>query len=927
MRAMAQVQAAKIGTNLICKVQVSKRQEKCEFERKLANAVLILDCSGSMGSWVQRSVNAWQQALKAVHFDEEDEVHIIQFESQVKMTQHKVKDLARLNLQNRGGTYMAGVVFELEKLLNNYRGEPLSIWVVSDGQISDQKLFTSSMMRTLARHLNSPGITVLGVRLCLGSNDPDVQAMSAVGLLSTRKFQLHDLEVTAELDHDLKRLTSALMAMGSQREERVSVGMYYAQLVRRPGEEAKKSLVLENKDWFMVKNANGKTEIKINQTPTNIELLPESENLSVLEQFASRNYSRLMQEKIAGLYDNSSYIAALEELFADLDKMTTAVNITMTSTSTDLSTSRRALEIKKKLAKQEKTIRLRISELRNLDNIDSLSGHVKSDLLRNLGSGRGDMRLIKRFARTDNGKDPTQMMQDSVQKCKRALSQLASEKDISTEICFFSRERSFESALIAIESFVDFGDSSEVTPDSLLTVFGLHGIAIQHKVDNYTDPMRIGLNQGLGDTIHKVYTNVCLNQSVLWYAKENGHEIQAPGFNDVITGVVPIKAWNHPAVWKLFCIDTQIGAMQTSAHMRNVLTPLPKDRQAFTTSLLLKMMSIWEKPTEIEAKIMADVLDSIQSIRQSELSKKIAAGLQGPEPLASMSTENGLASDLAPFAHVLSDPVLLGYLAEPTSWRLWRALVANTVYWTVRGEIANKDPEELLKKILGYSPANSQQVLPDDQEEPDDVVFHDDWDEETAKQNMVKMNSKLTKLYQNVFALAKRFKDAGMIISPSLFHSSLPKSSEFLSQMVGMDLDLFCFVETVKTFEAKSETERYQAGSTGFHSDENKARDYLRNVVAGIYRREYQDQLKQKQNRIKAAKLQNFLLNFRAMSFKEFVGRLQENVPNRASMGINELLEILADDVESVVDPVGKVELLLTGKYEKSTWNNGSVAR
>ena len=98
-------------------------------------------------------------------------------------------------------------------------------------------------------------------------------------------------------------------------------------------------------------------------------------------------------------------------------------------------------------------------------------------------------------------------------------------------------------------------------------------------------------------------------------------------------------------------------------------------------------------------------------------------------------------------------------------------------------------------------------------------------------------------------------------------------------------------------------------------------------MVAGIYRREYQDQLKQKQNRIKAAKLQNFLLNFRAMSFKEFVGRLQENVPNRASMGINELLEILADDVESVVDPVGKVELLLTGKYENSTWNNGSVAR
>ena len=71
--------------------------------------------------------------------------------------------------------------------------------------------------------------------------------------------------------------------------------MYYAQLMRRPGEEAKKSLVLENKDWFMIKNANAKTEIKINEKHANIELFPESEYLALLEKFASKNYSRLMQ--------------------------------------------------------------------------------------------------------------------------------------------------------------------------------------------------------------------------------------------------------------------------------------------------------------------------------------------------------------------------------------------------------------------------------------------------------------------------------------------------------------------------------------------------------------------------------------------------------------------------------------------------------
>ena len=43
-------------------------------------------------------------------------------------------------------------------------------------------------------------------------------------------------------------------------------------------------------------------------------------------------------------------------------------------------------------------------------------------------------------------------------------------------------------------------------------------------------------------------------------------------------------------------------------------------------------------------------------------------------------------------------------------------------------------------------------------------------------------------------------------------------------------------------------------------------------------------------------------------------------------MGITELLELMADDVKKMVDPVSKVELLLTGRYEESTWNNGSVA-
>ena len=79
-----------------------------------------------------------------------------------------------------------------------------------------------------------------------------------------------------------------------------------------------------------------------------------------------------------------------------------------------------------------------------------------------------------------------------------------------------------------------------------------------------------------------------------------------------------------------------------------------------------------------------------------------------------------------------------------------------------------------------------------------------------------------------------------------------------------MDFNLFCFMETVKTFEAKSETDRYAPESTGFHSNDKEARDYLKRVVRGFYKRKYQDELKLKESRVKAAKLQDFLLSFRS---------------------------------------------------------------
>jgi len=535
------------------------------------------------------------------------------------------------------------------------------------------------------------------------------------------------------------------------------------------------------------------------------------------------------------------------------------------------------------------------------------------------------MGLMRRYARTDQGKDPPQMMSDAIAKCKPALLELKAEKDQAVrEECFFSKESSLESALVAIETGCDITEESEITPDMLLTIFGLHGLAIKHKAGNYTDPMLIGLNQGLKDTIFEVYTNVVLNQSVLWYAKQNKTEIKAPGFDGLITAVVPIKSWNHPAVWKLYCQDTEIAAMQTSAHLRNVLTPLPKDRVAFTASLFLKMMGDWADPSEIQRKMMSDVLLTIQWKNQSDKSKEIADKLKGDDPLAELSTTNNLASELAPFAQILCDQTLLEFLGGPDSQKLWRALVANTVYWTVRRALGEEERGEVIKKLINYNKDNFTHPLPDDEQEPENLAIHDIWDGKKAGE-YIKKHKYLydNKLYTNMMRLSLAFKAAGNKTSPDIFKVGSVNNTV----AVGMDLDLFCQVEVVKSILTKNETERYGENSIGFHDTEQEARNYLAGIVRSHYRRQYDTELKLKEERVKEKKLAVFLDTFVPMSFVDFALHLQENIPNQGSKGRIEMLQKLEEEKDKVVDLSSKAELLLIGKLGEDTWNNGSVSR
>jgi len=196
---------------------------------------------------------------------------------------------------------------------------------------------------------------------------------------------------------------------------------------------------------------------------------------------------------------------------------------------------------------------------------------------------------------------------------------------------------------------------------------------------------------------------------------------------------------------------------------------------------------------------------------------------------------------------------LLINLIKPESRHLWKALLANTLYWSVRRSIGDADRSEIIRKLLSIDSENFTHPLPDDQEEPTSVSIHDMWDEQTAEEYMNKhKNLYVQKLFKNLLGLANAFKAVGCKTSPEIFNQDQGGMAEIGGHhILGMEFNLFCLVEVVKSIETLSKVDRYGEGSIGFPESAEEATAYLKALVRELYRQQYDTELKLKLERVK----------------------------------------------------------------------------
>ena len=136
-------------------------------------------------------------------------------------------------------------------------------------------------------------------------------------------------------------------------------------------------------------------------------------------------------------------------------------------------------------------------------------------------SNKSNAGLMRRYKREHKDGQQTQL-QDQCKSMKESLKGESMKESLKGEQhtkpnvkeCIISLQNSLEETQDLLEKGEALARMSKIEGLPWETLFGLVGIPVSHAVQNYTDPMNIGINDGLREVVPS--TEFALNQKSLW---------------------------------------------------------------------------------------------------------------------------------------------------------------------------------------------------------------------------------------------------------------------------------------------------------------------------------------------------------------------------------------------------------------------------
>jgi RNA binding exosome subunit len=895
---MSSIRFSLIEGKYICRFTNS--QEEDTKSSKETTIVVFLDESGSMGSY---GIDAMRK-FKEVHLkfmDPQTHVCVIAFQSYSRLVETTLRDLNPNEFGGKGGTNMCPGIPIITQVLQKYQSTDIMMTIMSDGEISDTHSFPSLFEQQCSHFFNSQNISMTLIRLTTNTyGTPAVKELCMFAKMSKEGaghlITLSPYELRMFDDLFKPRGQSFQVSSSSPNLGNDMFGKYLG------------SLNLRNGQTFFMENLSELTSE--DGSPIEIIEAPITFGARLYEEYLEEIIDRLGQAKVRGDADVDSRIDQLSQLYELLQKQIAVLSKPATGASgatdsqNELSMRVRAKNLLlREKTKEAKTILITLQTLRNKQGVAGMNSKQQADFLQELK----DSKNSKDFARRAKTATPDEL-QGAIQYFISMLPQLKEALRIQEQsgeqipVDFISQEDSLTAFICAIEA-IEEGQS--VSVDEAVQLFGLLGLGISHHVDVYPDASMLFGN------IQKVFHTCFMNQSTLWgcHGKTQGDGswgiIKSPFHKgediSCLTAVVPLKSLNHPLVWE--CMKKSgILDIQTSITIRRRTEPIPND-VPFLYGALFKHV-IGEPRSEANRTLLRDILDTMSGMMASKSWTEIIRMIEEKHVCAFVG-DNGFSHYWIPLTFMMCRAEFARIAS--TNADVLRGMFEFCIFRHFQTLMKGQDRTQTINEFLGISDELKQQVLPDDVPEPalETIVFSRE----------VRPTGKFIGVFNKMLELV--YKTCSCIFE---FNGiSVPTFEQFQQTLAGgSDFDAYQVFSIYVGLVCNGENDRFDKENGGAYK---WAIVCSGDVVANIYREDYQKCVKEKDARIQAQKETRFVESVGSITITLFAEGLSMIPPHHSL--IPRLIELLCEP--SCFEQKSKITLFFLGECGSLTYNQGMI--
>jgi hypothetical protein len=888
--------------SIICRF--TNNQEEHTKSSKVTTLVVLLDESGSMG---YDGIEAMKK-YKKVHLkfmDPQTRVCVISFQTSSRLVETTLNDLNPSEFNGKGGTCMCPTIPIITQVLHKYKSTNIMMTIVSDGEISDANSLQNLFEQQCSSFFNSPNISITMIRLV--TNNWGTPAIKELCMFA---------KMSSEGAGELITLNPSELEMFDEifksQDQSFQISSFAQNLGNDVFQQNSTSLSLRNEQIFFMKNLS---ELRSEDgSPIEMSEASLTVGAKLYEKYLEGMINRLGQAKVRGDVGIDSRIDQLTQLYELLQQITVlSIPVTDSITQNKLSMSFRAQKLLREKTKEAKTVLITLQTLKNEQNVARMNTKQQADFLQKLKEGSKDTKDFARRAKTATVSDLQNTVDKAIQYFISMLPQLkeahSTQGQYSEQIPvdFITQEDSLTSFICAIEAIEE---GQVVSVDEAVQLFGLLGIGTSHNVDVYPDASMLFGN------IKKVFHTCFMNQSTLWgcHGKTQGDGswgiIKSPFHKgediSCLTTVIPLKSLNHPLVWECM-MESGMFAIQASITIRRRPEPIPNDIP-FLYGALFK--HVLEKPrSEANQRLLCDILETMAGMMSSKSWTEIISMIEEKHVCAFVG-DNGFSHYWIPLTFMMCR-VEFARIASTNSDVL-RGMFDFCIFRHFQTLMKGQDRSQAINEFLGISDDHKQKTLPDDIPEPalETIMFSREVNPTGKK--IIEFKRMLELVYTTC-SLIFEFNDLPVLTLES-FQQILASGSNFDAyEVFSIYVGLVCNGENDRFDKANGAVYKWTI--------ECSHKEFIGDVVAKIYREDYEKLVKEKDARIQAKKESDFIEQSSTITFDEFSKDLSMIPPHH--LLIPRLIELLS--TPSCIEQKRKITLFFLGECDTSIYNQGLI--